>query len=319
MSALKMGSISLNRSSTIWFLVAIGAHAGWGANPVLARYLQTVSNLPTFSILSLGHLLAALIVFALFFRKLKWSQFNHPVLLTMVVFAVMRAVTNLISARYTLAIYVQLINLLTPFAVIALGRLFFTEKIPPYTGRAISAALLGSMLMLSADIAFLPMESGLNQQDRLGIGLALLSTIFLAMYMLLVRKTAQHKIPAEAVLVSQMVALTLVNPILSLIARENWNTWIDNTPQDWGVFGLYVIGVLVGSNLGQVASIRRLGASLVSSLQGTRLLIAFLLAWWLLDEWLTTVWQWLGAIIVIATITWYLSKQYAQQEPVPIS
>ncbi len=65
---------------------------------------------------------------------------------------------------------------------------------------------------------------------------------------------------------------------------------------------------MLGANLGQIRSIQQLGAPVVSSMMAIRLVSALLFAGLLLGERLTSVWQLIGAGIIIVTITWYLRQ-----------
>ncbi|MFZ1770121.1 MAG: hypothetical protein WAU00_13040 [Caldilinea sp.] len=60
----------------------------------------------------------------------------------------------------------------------------------------------------------------------------------------------------------------------------------------------------------QIAAIRRLGAPMVSSLMGWRLVATLSAGMLLLDEQLTSPLQVVGMILVLSTITWYLSQQH---------
>ena len=75
------------------------------------------------------------------------------------------------------------------------------------------------------------------------------------------------------------------------------------------MFAVFTLGVLAGANLGQIGALRHLGAPLVSSLLGWRLVSALIIAGVLLGERLTSLWQVMGALIVLVTITWYLWQQ----------
>ena len=63
-----------------WVSIALGAHAAWGLYPVLARYLQTESLLPTFSILALGNLFVLLTAGRYLWRNTELSAFRMPLL-----------------------------------------------------------------------------------------------------------------------------------------------------------------------------------------------------------------------------------------------
>ena len=222
-----------------------------------------------------------------------------------------RAITNLLSAKFTLAIYVQMINLMTPFLVVLLSATWLRDRIPPYTGRAIIITFIGALLMISGDMNQSGLSVGLTSSDWLGMGLALFSSFTLALYMILVRRSVHHDISGESMLVVQLAAIVAVSLPLSFLLGEDWGRWQELQTSDWLVFAAFSLGVLLGANLGQISALRQLGAPMVSSLLAWRLVVALLLAALLLDERLTSAWQFLGALIVVVTITWYLWQQRA--------
>ncbi|OAN37130.1 hypothetical protein A6A03_05670 [Chloroflexus islandicus] len=296
--------------SWLWLVVALFAHTGWGAYPVLARYLQTISHLPSMAILSLGNALALLVYLPFAYRHVDRKVWVTPIIWLFALVVSVRAMTNLTSARFTLAIYVQLITLLTPLIVALLSKLFFRERLPPFTLPAIALSIVGSLLMMSGDVA-----SGtvlrLTASDLLGIAIAFVSACALALYMILVpRATGAGKVRAEAMLVIQLIALTVTCGAMSVLLGEPWQRFGEIGPYDWAVFAAFVVFVLLGANLGQIVALRQLGAPLVSSTMGWRLVSALALAALLLGEQLQSIWQVLGAVIVLVTITVYLRRQY---------
>lgn len=292
-----------------WFLVALAAYTGWGAYPVLVRYLQTVSLLPSMSLLAVGSTVA-FVGLLLFLRPhIEWRIFRSRLLWAFVVILIARAISNLLSAKFTLAIYVQLINLMTPFLVVLLSATLLKDHIPPYTGRAILIAFVGAVLMMSGDINKTGLSVSLTSSDWLGIGLALFSSLTLAIYLILVRHTVHHNITGDAVLVVQLAAIIAVSLPLSFLLGEDWKLWQELQTNDWLVFAAFSLGVLLGANLGQIGALRQLGAPLVSSMLAWRLVVALVVAAFLLDERLTSPWQLLGALIVVLTISWYLWQQ----------
>lgn len=241
-----------------WVLAALGAHTGWGAYPVLARYLQTVSRLPSMSLLLLGNLLVLFVLAFTVLPRVDVRAFRSRVLWVFAVVVVSRAVTNLLAARFTLAIYVQLITLMTPFIVVLLSALFLREPIPRYTGRAITLSLVGAVLMMSGDVGQGGVRLALTPTDWLGIGLAFTSSFFLATYMVIVRRTVRHDLPGEAVFTVQVVTLVGMTALLSLLLDEDWSRWQETGWADWLVFGAFSLGVLLGSNMGQIGALRHL-------------------------------------------------------------
>ncbi len=291
-----------------WMLIALIAHTGWGAYPVLARYLQTVSNLPSMALLGLGNLIAVAIFAPFVWRRIDWRFLRSPVIWGFALVVVLRAITNLLAARFTLAIYVQLITLMTPLLVALLSAGLFRERLPTFTLPAIGLSAFGAALMMSGD---LDATAGitLSSSDWLGISMALASAICLALYMILVPRTVKSAVPGETVLLVQLMALTVTTGVISVVIGEDWGRFAAIGATDWAVFGAFVVFVLLGANLGQIASLRHLGAPLVSSTMAWRLIATLALAALLLGERLSSFWQALGAVIVLATITAYLWRQ----------
>ncbi|MCG8353079.1 MAG: DMT family transporter [Chloroflexales bacterium] len=276
---------------------------------MLARYLQTISALPSMAILALGNLIGLLVLSPLILPKISVRVLrSHSIWLFSLV-VVLRAITNLLAARFAPAIYVQLITLMTPFIVALLSTTLFRERLPLYTFQAITLSLLGALLMMSGAIDSTGMALVLEPTHWLGIAMALGSSLCLALYMLLVPRTVKDNVPAEAVFFVQLITLTLTSGAISLLIGEDWSRWMVIGLSDWLVFGGFTLGVLLGANLGQIASLRHLGASLVSSMMAWRLISTLLLAALLLGEQLTSLWQMLGALIVLVTITFYLWRQ----------
>lgn len=289
--------------------IALLAHTGWGAYPVLARYLQTVSDLPSMALLGLGNTLALAIYLPFIWRRIDSGFFRSWIIWAFALVVVLRAITNLLAARFTLAIYIQPITLMTPLLVALLSAGLFRERMPPFTWPAIGLSLLGALLLMSAEIGATGFRLNLGPTDWIGIALALASALCLAIYMILVPRTVKHALPGEAILLMQLLTLSVTSTAISLILGEDWGRFAAIGPVDWLAFLTFVFGVLLGANLGQIVSLRRLGAPLVSSVMAWRLVATLALAALLLGEWLTSIWQIVGALLVLATITGYLWRQ----------
>lgn len=305
---------STNTPPWTWILAALGAHTGWGAYPVLARYLQTVSHLPSMSLLTLGYLFVLPVLAVVVWPRMDKRFLRLRLLWLFAVIVVVRAITNLLASRYTLAIYVQLVTLMTPFVVVLLSRVLLREPIPPYTGRAITLSSMGALLMMSGNIGEVGVHLALTPTDGLGIALAFVSTFSLAVYMIIVRRTVLDDVPDQAILLVQVVTLFGTSALLSLLLGEDWSRWRTIGPTDWLVFAAFSLGVLLVANMSQIKALQHLGAPLVSSLLAWRLVSALLVAALLLGERLTSPWQGIGALIVLVTITWYLWRQEGGQE-----
>ena len=292
-----------------WLMAALVAQMGWGAYPVLLRYTQTISGLPGLAMLAVANFIVLIIALALFWSRIDKSIFRLRIVWLFGLMVVIRGVTNLLATRYTLAVYAQLIYLMTPFIVAILSRVFLHEKLPRYLFRALTISLLGVLLVMSGSLSDVGVETAVIRNDFLGISLAIASSLALALYMILTRRTANHKASGEGLLIVHLISLFSFTFLTSLLLGEDWSRWTSLGPMDWFVFALICFGVLLGANLGQIRSIQRLGAPLVSSMMAIRLVSALVFAAVLLNERLTSAWQLFGATIVVITITWFLRRQ----------
>ena len=297
-----------------WLLVALAAQTGWGIYPALGRYMQTVSDLPSMSVLVLGGIPMTLVLFFYVLPRYGLSLYRGTTLWVFGLVVVLRSITNLLSQRFTLAINVQLIGLLTPFLVVLLARLLLRERTPRYTGMALSFSLIGALLMLSDSISPLGLRLAIGPADWLGLGLALASSAFLALYMILVRRIAQRgndavRVPPAALLAFQTVLIQMTALTISLLIGEDWSRWTEIGPTDWLIFLSYVVLVIIGANGLQISALQHVGASLMSSLMGWRLVCALVAGIVLLGEHLTSIGQLAGMVIVLVTVTLYLWQQ----------
>lgn len=296
-----------------WLLVALVSHTLWGTHPVFARYLQTVSHLPSLSILVLAYGLPLVIFGAFILPRLDRHVYRSPLLWQFGAISVVRGLTNQFAARYTLSVFVQLVTQTTPFWVVLLSALLLHEAIPRYTRRAVVLTFVGSALMMGESLLAGWQGGGLGgingRYDLLGIFLAILSSIALAAYMLIVRRSRDANLPSEAIMLMQFFVITSSSAILSLLWQEDWHGWLTIGLWDIIAFLGLSIGVFVLANLSQIVAIRHIGAPRVSSLMSWRLLSTFAIGTLFLNERLTSPWQFAGMLIVFATITWYLWQQ----------
>jgi len=291
-----------------WLTVAVLAQMGWGAYPVLLRYLQTVSGIPGLSLLAAGNFIVLLIAVAVILPRVDKSIFRLRIVWLFGLMVVLRGVSNMLATRFTLAIYAQMIYLMTPFIVAFLSQIVLREKLPRHTVKALTIALFGAALITSVNLGDTAVTPSVTRNDFLGMGLAVASSFFLALYMIITRRAAKDKAPGEALLIVHLVSLFVFSSLASLVVGENWGQWRELGVTDWLVFALFSLGVLAGANLGQIGAIQRLGAPVVSSLMALRLVSALAFAALLLNERLTSPWQLLGAVIIIVVITWYLRQ-----------
>jgi drug/metabolite transporter (DMT)-like permease len=295
--------------ATVWTFAALVSHTMWGMYPVFARYLQTVSHLPTMALNVAANAIATIFFLILFNRRIDLSVFRRKTMWAFAVIVVLRSATNLFAAKYTLAIYVQIITMLTPFLVALLDVTVLREKLAPFTMRALVLSLIGTVLMTIGDPFHLGVDLVLSASDWLGIALAFASAFFLSLYMVLIRRSVQTNVPPESLLLIQTVSLVVILGGASVLVGEDWSRWQNLGLQDWSVFAGFALFAIIAGNAVQMSALKHLPASFVSSLMPWRFVVTMLLAFVLLGEHITSLWQGLGMAIVFLTITWYLWKQ----------
>jgi drug/metabolite transporter (DMT)-like permease len=292
--------------------MGVAGHLIFGAYPVFAKL--AIAEVPKFSLLFLSTFATLLASLWLIRRRdsRPWSEilgliFRSKTLWGLVFFVIVRSVTNILSIDMTRATWVQLIYLLTPFMVAILGSLFFGEPTPRYTYRALLLSTFGAMLVLIADWS--DIFAGFSRQDVWGLGLALFSMLMLATYFQMIRRSSRKQASSGMILFQQSLALASTYLILTLFTGEDWGRW--QTASSAGLFYAlgFIFGIQVLGNLLQVSAVSGANPALITSVMPLRLIGTLALGWVLLGERLTTPWQWLGAVIVLVTVSGYLWMQ----------
>jgi len=227
----------------------------------------------------------------------------------MVTIVVVRTILLTFAVRLTKAYIVQLISLLAPFIVVILNRFFINTPLPKNTFPAITLSLIGGALMIFGGLTDGSLEGILTVEDSLGALFALLGTFGIAAYMMIVKRGEQIGLTFEIVYTSQIGTITVLMPFMSLCIGEDWSLL---TTMDWRAgfaFLFNAIGMEIGCKIGNITILRKLGAPLVSSMFAVRLVAALFLGWIFLGERLDSPLQWVGALLVVVTVTLFLSHQ----------
>ncbi len=289
-----------------WVGAAVLAQLGWGTSPVLMRYLQTISGLPGFSMLVAAHGTLLLLIAVLFLPRMDKSIFRHKFVWLFALLVAARGISNMLAVQYTLAVYVQIIYLMTPFVVALISRLLLREKLPDHTFKAMFAAFAGALLIAGQGLGETAVAASRN--DFIGVPIAITSTVILALYMVAARHASKYNLSASSLWIVQTISLFVFSTAAALLTGETLSAWRGMQFPDWGILLLLTFGVLLGANMGQIGAIQRLGAPLVSSTMALRLVSSLIFAALLLGERLTTGFQLAGAVVIMITITLYLRQ-----------
>lgn len=288
--------------------LALFAHTAFGLYVVLVKYL--LRYLPAFASLAVAFGLAVPITFLVARRNLNWGRLWRTDMLLLSGIVIARSVSKLLAVQFTLATYVQLIDLSIPFLAPIAAWILLRERMPSGTLRALAITALGSFLVIAADPFHVRLPNG--KSDLIGVALALVSSIMMALGVVLTRYLTNQKVSPTSVFFQQLLAVAGAYAVLSALSGESWQPFSSVALSTWMIYGLFILFAVLGGGLTQVLAISRINASLFSTLLSWRLVIAVGAGWLLLDERLTSAWQVLGVGMVIMSITLYLRHQARQ-------
>ena len=306
-------TVRKDASSSTWFVLAFLVQFLIGTSMVPVRYLQTTAGLPSMGLVAVSDLAAFSIMAWRMLPKIKKQYWRSKTLWVMVAIVIFRTICLTFAVRFTKAYLVQLINLMAPFLVVYLERLINKSPIPKFTFLATCLTTMGGLMMVLVEFSEVSTTAISSIEDLLGILLAVLGTFGIALYMVIVKRGENIQLPFEVFYISQIGSMMVVMFILSLLLGEDWTAF---QSMDWRAvlalaFNAFVVEIV--GKVGNISVIRKLGAPAVSSLQAVRLVAAMFMGWLILNERLVSIWQWIGAAVVMVTVTWYVTLK----KPVP--
>lgn len=327
-----------------WLSLAVLSHIGWGVYPVFGRYLQVRSHPPLgtlqvlFSISFISIVLLA--AWSLFdiryrggpipfagihrpnepggrlvdFRAAKWSKLTGTIVMGSALAA--RALSNMYSARFTQARWVQMLNMLSPFFVGAVSHWVLKQPLADKFVPTLVLMTVGAGLTVGGGAAnqSKSVEDPFDGWDVLGLTLALISAVSLAGYMLGVFYTKGVLTESEVLYVNYLLFVVVLAPFTFGLERGPWAGLFSFSAFDWMILFTYAVFIYLGSNLCQQMVIRALGAPVTAMFLSTRLVSACAFGYLLLGERITSPLEWIGLCLTGVTITIYLINAYRKSE-----
>lgn len=185
---------------------------------------------------------------------------------------------------------------------------------------------------------FSTMLHRIEASDLIGIALAFFSSFFLATYTISVRFINCKGVEAnqrtyfqqalaseETIVFFQALVIVVVLVPFSLIIKEDWSTWRMLTVKEWVIFLAFSIGVVLLTNMINTLAIRLNGATTAGVLYSVRFISTTLFSGVFLGEWIVTMWQVIGSVLMLVGITSftyirhlelnYKKKKNEQQQP----
>jgi len=306
---MNKGSAAREKEITTWILFGLISHSAWGGYPVLARYLQNTHHIGTMSLATMTNTLATIVMLVLMAPRIRLRSIPAKDIVILSLIVVTRGLSNLYASRFTYATTVQLFSLLAPFLVAYLSKTFYKEPLPRFTAAALILSLAGSLAMIYGATPPALRSTAAGMEQMLGLGLAVISGMLLAVYMLFIKDAGKRGVNAETLAFVQFASLGILMGTGSLLAGEQWGPWLSLPWQGILAYLVFAFGVLLLGTIVQNNALRHLGAPTYSTLQAMRLLSTIVYSWLLLGEGIDTLVQALGTLTVMTAITWYTMSQ----------
>lgn len=103
--------------------------------------------------------------------------------------------------------------------------------------------------------------------------------------------------------------MVIVAGIGTIVLQEDWSPWLRLDGRGWLAWIVFSFGILLFGNLLQISSIAFLGAPMVSTLLAFRLVTSLLFSALIMREELSDMLQFVGAGIILVTVTAYMWVQ----------
>lgn len=216
-------------------------------------------------------------------------------------FLIGQALTAL-SLDYTTPVYYSVIATLTPVATMLCAALFINEKITALKTAGVIVGIAGALLMV-----FMGWQSGKGRNDVLGIGLAVLSLLAWAIYLIITKEVVKKYSPTTIMkwifLASTICILPFSLPELSeqkiLFAPFAW--------QPWAELLFIVLLATIAGNYAIPFAVKQLQATTVSVYTNLQPIIASFVAISIGQDQLT--WDKPVALIMVLLSAWIVTKR----------
>jgi drug/metabolite transporter (DMT)-like permease len=206
---------------------------------------------------------------------------------------------------YTTPVYFSLIATLTPVGTMLMAALFIHENITLQKSLGVIIGILGALLMV-----FMGWQSGTGKNDLLGIGLAVLSLLTWAIYLIITRKVSQKY---TAVTQMKWVFLISAVAVLPFAWQEFPQTQLfsgnygGNGLAGWSGMLFIVLFATVAGYFAIPFAMRYLKATTVSIYTNLQPIVASFIAIWIGQDALT--WDKPVALVLVLLSAYIVTKE----------
>ena len=290
-------------------LLSIVSHISLGLYVVFSKDL--FRHFPPFALLACTFSVVLAVSSILLHKEINWQDFARASIWLVAVIALLRSITKMLAVQYTLATYVQLLDIGSPFVSAFIAWFFLRERLPRGTIPALITTTVGAFFVIVINPWDIQLPNG--QTDLIGLVLAMASSIFMGMLVVVTGFVTQVRSNPANVYIQQTLALVVTYFALSLVFDESWLPFRNMTVSTLCYLIVFVLMILLGGWL-TVFSLSRVNSTFFSVLLSLRLVTAVVAGWAILGEKLSNPMQIVGLVLVVVSITWYLWKQDRREQ-----
>jgi len=224
-----------------------------------------------------------------------------------------RQCTNMLSVKYTNALFSQVATQLGPFLVAPIAKIFLpSEALPRYLLPALVCSFIGALLVIGGQAHAMP--SGLTDQDGVGLTLAFTSLIFSACMRVYMKWSSAGLSKASLMSWGYTNGFTFLlfagwsNP-------DAWQGFAHMSSETAIAVLIFTVIILIFANLAQVACVRNLGPAMASSFQPLRLASTVFGSYLVLNEPVQRGVVWLGLALIAIVLAAFSQAQVKKPEP----
>eukprot|EP00929_Paragymnodinium_shiwhaense_P029220 TRINITY_DN16797_c1_g4_i1.p1 TRINITY_DN16797_c1_g4~~TRINITY_DN16797_c1_g4_i1.p1 ORF type:complete len:383 (-),score=16.95 TRINITY_DN16797_c1_g4_i1:88-1179(-) len=283
---------------TGWIWLGILTHLVWGLYPVAARYLQVVLGLPGLLTLSASMLLAMVLVQGTTCVGLGGKN-GLETGLAYSFLVCGRASSNMISAKYTSALYIGIVTALAPFVVALLSWAALREDRPKYLAPALVLSSLGSILAIIGQSG--GESTPLSSSDAIGMAMAVVSIFASGGMRVHMKKSSSTLSGLMLVSWQYMSGIPMGITAGAMLTHDTVQRLEALSLRDILAFLAFVFVMTLFASVAQVAAVRRIGPTMDGSLQPLRLISTICGGRVVLGESVRSNMAWLGLAIILVT------------------
>ena len=297
-----------------WIICGVLVHLAWGTFPVFARYMQVFLHLDGLLILILSNGLSFIVVQAATCHGLG-DKAGRRVGLIYALLITGRGVTNMLTSKFTIALYTGIVTQFGPFIVAGVSWVTLGDRLPRCILPCLVISTVGSMLVVLGQAN--SQVWGFSLSDGIGVGMAVIS-IFVSAGIRVTMKASSASLSGFMLVAWQY--MSAVPQILLAMLLTPTTAWIETlrlSAHDVLVLAAFTLLLPLASSYGQVICVRKLGPSLDASIQPVRLLSTIAGGYLVLSEPVKSATAWLGLAVILVTVSVYLMMQNRPLDPKP--